>query len=54
VVKMDSMSFPEQKFSNAADYVDAYFQQIGKAAASVNKEKIEDAARILDKAYSNV
>ena len=53
VVKMGSMTFPEQKFSNAADYVDAYFQQIGKAAASVNKEKIEDAARILDKAYSN-
>jgi len=46
------MSFPDKKYSDANGYVDAYFSEISKAAASVDRAKVEDAASILMKAYS--
>jgi len=46
------MSFPDEKFGDLASFVDAYFSQISDAAASVDKEKIEAATNILNKAYS--
>jgi len=47
------MSFPDKKYSDANGYVDAYFSEISKAAASVDRAKVEDAAAILMKAYSD-
>ncbi len=47
------MSFPDKKYSDANGYVDAYFSEISKAAASVDRAKVEDAASILMKAYSD-
>ena len=47
------MSFPDKKYSDANGYVDAYFSEISRAAASVNRAKVEDAAAILMKAYSD-
>ena len=47
------MSFPDQKYSDANGYVDAYFSQVSEAAASVSRTKIEEAAAILTKAFSN-
>jgi D-sedoheptulose 7-phosphate isomerase len=47
------MSFPDKKYSDANGYVDAYFSQINEAAASVDRTKIEEAAVILTKAFSN-
>ena len=47
------MSFPDKKYSDANGYVDAYFSEISKAAASVDRDKVEDAASILMKAYSD-
>ncbi len=47
------MSFPDKKYSDANGYVDAYFSEISRAAASVDRAKVEDAAAILMKAYSD-
>ena len=47
------MSFPDQKYSDANAYVDAYYSQVSEAAASVNRVKVEEAAAILTKAFSN-
>jgi D-sedoheptulose 7-phosphate isomerase len=47
------MSFPDQKYSDANAYVDAYFFQVSEAAASVSRTKVEEAAAILTKAFSN-
>jgi D-sedoheptulose 7-phosphate isomerase len=47
------MSFPDQKYSDANGYVDAYFFQVSEAAASVSRTKVEEAAAILTKAFSN-
>ena len=47
------MSFPDKKYSDANGYVDAYFSEISRAAASVDRAKVEDAASILMKAYSD-
>ena len=47
------MSFPDEKYSAANGYVNAYFSEINKAAASVDRVKIEEAAAILTKAFSN-
>ena len=47
------MTFPESKYNNANDYTDAYFDQLQNAAATVNREDIARAARILSEIYSN-
>lgn len=46
------MTFPNSKFINTTSYVDSYFIEIGEAAASVSRQKMELAADILTKAYT--
>ena len=46
------MSFPNEKYSDANGYVDAYFSQVSEAAASVDRAKVEQAAAILTKAFT--
>jgi len=46
------MTFPDQKFNDAATFTDAYFTQLSAAAASVDGARIADAARIMADAYS--
>jgi len=46
------VTFPNSKFINIASYVDSYFIEIGEAAASVSRQKMELAADILTKAYT--
>jgi phosphoheptose isomerase len=45
------MTFPDTKFSDAGAYVDAYFDQYAKAAASVERGALGLASEILVKAY---
>jgi len=47
------MTFPDQKFSDIAGYSDAYFEKLKAAAASVDREKLSQAATTLEKAYGN-
>ena len=47
------MSFPDKKYADANGYVEAYFSQISEAAASVDSDKVEQAAAILTKAYAS-
>jgi D-sedoheptulose 7-phosphate isomerase len=46
------MTFPDNKFADAGSYAGAYFNQITAAAASVDGQKVEEAARILTKVYA--
>ena len=45
------MTFPDEKFGDAATYSDAYFEELSRAAASVDRGRIAAAVAILDKAY---
>jgi len=45
------MTFPDTKFSDISGYTDAYFEQYAKAAASVDRGKLAEAAEVLLKAY---
>lgn len=45
------MTFPDTKFDNIGAYSDAYFEQYAKASASVDRTKIADATKILQRAY---
>jgi D-sedoheptulose 7-phosphate isomerase len=45
------MTFPDEKFPDAASYTDAYFEQLASAAASVDRGRLAAAVAILDKAY---
>jgi phosphoheptose isomerase len=47
------MTFPERKFLNSSNYVSRYFEQIRKAADSIDKNLIEKAAAILTKVYTD-
>lgn len=47
------MTFPYQKFAHAGGYATSYFSQINAAAASVDSDKVDLAARILTKVYSS-
>ncbi len=47
------MSFPDKKFAEIGSFTDAYFSQLKDAAASVGREKINQAAEILTNAYAN-
>lgn len=46
------MTFPDSKFSDIGHYAKAYFDKINSAAATVDMEKLDQAANILTKAYS--
>lgn len=46
------MSFPDKRYSDASDYVDAYFSQVAEASASVDRAKVGDAAAVLTQAFS--
>lgn len=46
------MTFPDRKFADAGNYTDAYFAKVKEAAASVNREKLQKAADILTRVYS--
>jgi D-sedoheptulose 7-phosphate isomerase len=46
------MTFPDQKFASAKTFTESYFDQLGKAAASVDGAKVDEAADILSAAYS--
>ena len=46
------MTFPDAKFADAGSYTGAYFAQINTAAASLDMEKVGQAARILTKTYT--
>lgn len=45
------MTFPDEKFSSVASYADAYFAEVGKAQASVDRKKLTKALKLLDAAY---
>jgi D-sedoheptulose 7-phosphate isomerase len=45
------MTFPDRKFTDIGSYVDAYFCKINDAAATIDKERLEQAANILTKVY---
>jgi D-sedoheptulose 7-phosphate isomerase len=46
------MTFPDNKFVDAGSYANAYFSKINDAAASIDRERIEQAADILTKVYT--
>ena len=45
------MTFPDEKFPDAAAYTDAYFAQLARAAASVDRAALTRAVALLEKAY---
>jgi len=45
------MTFPESKYADIASYADAYFEHLGRAAASVDRERLQAAGEILADAY---
>ena len=47
------MTFPDTKFPDAGAYVDAYFDQYAKAAASVDRGALAAATEILKDAYES-
>lgn len=46
------MTFPVNKFSNAGSYAEEYFARTREASATVDREKLVQAAAILTKVYS--
>jgi D-sedoheptulose 7-phosphate isomerase len=46
------MTFPDKKFSDPAAYTAAYFEQVSKAAATIDGSKFAKAVDILTKVYS--
>jgi len=46
------MTFPDKKFADPVAYTAAYFEQVSKAAATVDGEKLKQAIDILTKVYS--
>lgn len=47
------MTFPDEKFACAGRYAGAYFAEISAAGASVDKDKVEQAGRILTETYTS-
>jgi D-sedoheptulose 7-phosphate isomerase len=45
------MTFPDKGFTDPGLYADAYFGRISEAAASIDREKLREAAAILTSAY---
>jgi D-sedoheptulose 7-phosphate isomerase len=46
------MTFPDNKFIDSGSYANAYFNRINEAAATIDRERIEQAAGILTKVYT--
>lgn len=46
------MTFPESRFSDAGDYANAYFSEVAKAAASIDKDKLNQAVQLLTRIYT--
>ena len=46
------MTFPDDKFTAIGDYADAYFDRLGEASTSVDREKLAAAADILRRTYT--
>jgi D-sedoheptulose 7-phosphate isomerase len=46
------MTFPDRQFGDAAGYADAYFASVARAAASVDRTKLQQAAALLGRIYS--
>lgn len=47
------MSFPDNKYKDAGSFIDAYFAEYSAAAKSVNREKLQQAADILTRVYTD-
>jgi len=47
------MTFPDEKFADAGSYTGAYFAQVNAAAASLDMDKVAQAAQILTKIYAS-
>jgi len=46
------MTFPDKKFADPVAYTRAYFDEVSKAAATINGEKLAQAIDILTKVYT--
>ena len=46
------MTFPNNKFSHACRFAEAYFSKVREAAASVDRERLQQASDILSKAHN--
>src|SRR6266567_627919 len=46
------MTFPDRKYTDVAEFSEHYFSQTARAAASVSRERIREAARVLNEAYT--
>ena len=47
------MTFPESRFSDVSDYATAYFSEVAKAAASIDKDKLNQAVQLLTRTYTD-
>jgi len=47
------MTFPDQKFLNASAFTKAYFDQLAKAAATLDETRVDMATELLSVAYEN-
>ena len=47
------MTFPDSKYNDAASYLGSYFEQISKAAHSVDEDRLIQAATILTQVYTD-
>ncbi len=47
------MTFPDRKFTDVSGYTDSYFTKLREAAATVDREKMKQAAAILTDVYTN-
>ncbi len=45
------MTFPDEKYSSVSDYADAYFARVDRAQASVDRDKLTAALKLLEAAY---
>lgn len=46
------MTFPDSSYPTSGDYADEYFSEAAKAAASVDRDKLNEAAGLLTKIYA--
>lgn len=47
------MTFPDSRFSDVSDYATAYFSEVAKAAASIDKDKLDQAVQLLTRTYTD-
>jgi D-sedoheptulose 7-phosphate isomerase len=45
------MTFPNEKYQDMGSFADAYFEQISTASASVDRDKLVQAADVIEKTY---